>query len=519
MSTKQISSKAETWRALQALALEAAPLRISELVTDKSRLKKLTVSLNVIDVDFSKHLLTDEILTQLLTLAEASQVVAQAKQMVAGHIVNNSEKRAASHTAMRLPLASIPSDMVDHVKSERSKLQAVSNEIRDGTYVGVTGARITDIINIGIGGSDLGPKMVYEALRQYRDGPDVHFISNVDGAELQTLLAGLSAASTVVLISSKSFSTPETMLNASTAVAWLAKNLEIEAAESSPHCIAITANREAAIKLGIADSRIFTFMPSIGGRYSVWSSIGLPICISIGYENFLELLAGGAEADQHFIDAAPEENIPLLMGLIGVWYNNFLKLNTHAVIPYCQRLRLFVDHLQQLDMESNGKTASTQGIPVDHETGPIVWGQTGTNGQHAFFQLLHQGQTIVPVDFIGVTTDELSPSEHHRMLLANMIAQSEALMNGQNSDDHHRHYEGNKPSTTFLLQTLSPRSLGTLLALYEHKVFVQACIWDINPFDQWGVELGKQLATDILAGHGDHDPSTTQLLKKTGLID
>ena len=309
------------------------------------------------------------------------------------------------------------------------------------------------------------------------------------------------------------------MLNTKTAMAWLKDELNLQYPAASTHCIGITGSPQKAENFGIPPGQLLTFKDSVGGRYSTWSSIGFSACVAIGYEHFLAFLEGGAAMDQHFSDSSFEKNIPVISALLGIWYNNFLKAQSYAVVPYCQRLRLLVDHLQQLDMESNGKSATSDNQRSTLDTGPIVWGQTGTNGQHAFFQLLHQGQKLVPVDFIGVANDDLSNDEHHRILLVNMVAQAQALMNGKTGEDAHRFYPGNRPSTTMLIDELTPFNMGMLLALYEHKVYVQSIIWGTNAFDQWGVELGKQLTHDILEGDGEQDPSTRALLKKAGIID
>jgi len=522
MSTSTDTSSKSTkdpWAKLQALSVDANSIDIAEQLNNPGRLDRFSVDLGRLYVDLSKHAVTEEILQLLLDLAEESQVLEHARQMITGHPVNVSENRPVLHMGLRNPTPPLPDEFIEHVKDERAKLDSLSSQIRDGIWTGITGESITDVINIGIGGSDLGPKMVVQALREFHTGPKVHFISNVDGAEILSLLKTLNAASTLVVVSSKTFTTAETLLNAQTALDWLEAELDLSKSQGTVHCIAITSNHEKAQAFGIPEQQILTFPESIGGRYSVWSSIGFAICIALGFDNFKSFLMGAAKVDYHFLNSPPEKNAPLLMGLIGIWYNNFLNAQTHAVIPYCERLGLFVDHLQQLDMESNGKSSTLSGESVELETGPIVWGKTGTNGQHAFFQLLHQGTKLVPVDFIGTIHDELSKPEHHRVLLANMIAQSEALMTGQVNDDPHQQYPGNRPSSTLLLDKLNPESLGMLLALYEQKVFVQGAIWSINSYDQWGVELGKQLTNKILGGSNDHDPSTSELLSRTGLSD
>ncbi len=514
-----MATTSPAWTQLQSLAESVQDTNIASLVNHPARLDRFTLSLEGLYVDFSKHLVTDDVFDKLISLANDCDLKDHIDQLMSGATVNVSEGRAALHTALRDPGQELPDGFAEHVLAERKKMADLSEQIRSGSWTGSTGERITDIVNLGIGGSDLGPKMVTEALREFHDGPRIHFISNVDGAEILSLLPQLNAASTLIVICSKTFTTQETMLNAKTALAWIADELNLQDPAGSTHCIGITGSPDKAESFGISPGQLLTFKDSIGGRYSTWSSIGFSACVAIGYDRFREFLDGGASMDQHFRESSFEQNIPVITALLGVWYNNFLGAQSHAVIPYCQRLRLFVDHLQQLDMESNGKSATTDNQPVAVNTGPIVWGQTGTNGQHAFFQLLHQGRKLVPIDFIGVVNDNLSNGEHHRILLANMVAQAQALMNGKSGEDAHRFYPGNRPSTTLLLDELTPFNMGMLLALYEHKVFVQSVIWGINAFDQWGVELGKQLTNDILDGSGEQDLSTRALLTKAGLID
>ncbi|MFT7220262.1 MAG: glucose-6-phosphate isomerase [Candidatus Azotimanducaceae bacterium] len=514
-----MSNESNLWQQLQHLAVDSADISISELFADSGRVSAFSITLDELYFDFSKHRVTPAVMEQLLALAEDIGVIDQAKAMSMGAMVNPTESRPALHMALRRPNPALNPPFIDHIFTEREKLKDLSQQIRTGLWLGVTGKPITDVINIGIGGSDLGPRMACSALREYHDGPRVHFISNVDGAEIKSLLPTLDAERTLIIISSKSFTTQETMLNAATALDWLKGELNHEHPQSTSHCIAITSNTDRASAFGIADEQMLTFADAIGGRYSVWSSIGFSVCLAVGYDHFSDMLEGGALMDEHFLTAPPEKNMPLIMGLLGVWYQNFLGATSYAVVPYCQRLGEFVDHLQQLDMESNGQTATDPGETSSQMTGPIVWGQTGTNGQHAFFQLFHQGMHLIPVDFIGTIEDRLSSAEHHRLLNANLIAQSEALMAGQSSTDLHQNYEGNRPSSVLMLDSLTPKTLGMLLALYEHRVFVQARIWGINPFDQWGVELGKKLANNILNGEGKHDPSTSLLLQKTGLAD
>ncbi len=505
------------WRHLQSLAEGWNQINIAELVSEKARLKQFSMNEAGLFLDCSRHLVTSEILQALIALAESRDLKTKIEALMSGETVNVSEGRAALHTAMRNPGTELPDGFADHVLAERRKLEHLSEEIRSGNWTGHTGKPVTDVVNIGIGGSDLGPKMMTEALREFHDGPRIHFISNVDGAEILSLLPRLNPEQTLISICSKTFTTQETMLNAATALSWLGDALNIENPAASRHCVGITGSPDKAVEFGIPENQLLTFKDAIGGRYSSWSSIGFPACLAVGYQRFSEFLEGGAVMDRHFRETEFDRNMPVVMALLGIWYNNFLGAQSHAVIPYCQRLRLFVDHLQQLDMESNGKSATMDNEPASVDTGPIIWGQTGTNGQHAFFQLLHQGTKLVPVDFIGVVEDKLSNESHHRVLMANMIAQAQALMTGKSGEDAHRFYPGNRPSSVLLVDQLTPHNLGMLLALYEHKVYVQSVIWSINAFDQWGVELGKQLANHILDGSGEPDPSTRALLEKTGL--
>ena len=509
--------KTDSWKHLQALAGQAGSWRIAELCTDPERHQACVFDLGGIYADLSKHLITDEVRAQLIRLAEEADVMGLAAQMFRGEAINSSEARPVLHTACR------DSSLVDakrqrQIARQQARMRRISEAVGSGEWTLSTGKAVTDLVNIGIGGSDLGPKMACAALRDFSSA-DIrcHFISNVDGAEINHLLQSLNPETTAFIISSKTFTTAETLMNANTALGWLGDALGLERPSACTHVFGITADRRAATSFGIPEAQVLLFDESIGGRYSVWSAIGLPVAINIGYPAFSDMLRGAAEVDRHFLTAPLDRNLPVQMALTGIWYNNFLGYRSRAVIPYCQRLRLFVDHLQQLDMESNGKSATRNNTRTLVNTGPVLWGQTGTDGQHSFFQLLHQGRVIVPVDFIGVVNDRTSPDSHHRLLLANMIAQSEALMTGRASDSHHHHYAGNRPSSVILLDRLDPATLGKLLALYEHKVFVEGSIWNVNSFDQWGVELGKALARNILEGKGDHDPGTRELLRRTGL--
>lgn len=528
MNSKTYSPTATSaWSNLIAEANIAAEVRITDLfAADPQRADKFSVSTGELFLDFSKHLLTDKVWAELLNLAEQSPLQSHRTAMFAGEPINSTENRAVLHAALRAEPADANGDeareRIAQVKQQLQAVRAASDKIRAGQWLGSTGKAITDVVNIGIGGSDLGPKLACAALEEYsRPDINLHFISNVDGAEILTTLKKLNPETTLVALASKTFTTQETLLNAKTAIHWFKQSLGLDNAQNSSHFVGLTANPDNAIAYGIPKDQILEFAEWVGGRYSLWSSIGLSIAISIGFEQFEQMLMGAQEMDTHFQQAPLESNMPVIMALLGIWYSNFLKLETTAVIPYCERLLLLPSYLQQLDMESNGKATSLDGEPVDYDTGAILWGQTGTNGQHAFFQLLHQGTRIVPIDFIAAARDNLSNEEHHRVLLGNMLAQSSALMTGQEAPEgqQHRYYAGNKPSNTLLLKQLSPKNFGALIALYEHKVFVQGSIWNINSFDQWGVELGKKMANELLGENSENaelDPSTKALFAYIG---
>jgi len=515
------------WKSLEQQAEKAQHQNISGFFDQNpSRSSQMSVQCGEIFLDYSKNLVSDETWQALLELANQSPLEQHRAAMFSGEKVNTTEGRAVLHGALRAEIgdqrvasAAVESDQrVTLVKQQLVDVELVSEQIRSGQWLGSTGKAITDVVNIGIGGSDLGPKLACSALQEFAH-PDIklHFISNVDGAEILTTLKKLNPETTLVALASKTFTTHETLLNAKTARNWFAETLGLENAQSTRHFVGLTANRANALAYGIPADQILEFAEWVGGRYSLWSSIGLSIAISIGFEKFVEMLAGAREMDLHFQQAPLAENMPVIMALLGIWYSNFLDAQSTAVIPYCERLLLLPSYFQQLDMESNGKSTTLNGDSIDYQTGAILWGQTGTNGQHAFFQLLHQGTRMVPVDFIAAAVDNLSNEEHHRVLLGNMLAQASALMCGQDAPDGepYRYYPGNKPSNTLLLDTLSPKNFGALIALYEHKVFVQGSIWNINSFDQWGVELGKKMANQLLAsdnsGQAELDPSTTAL--------
>ena len=504
---------------LHSIADQMAGIRISDCFeSEPSRASDFRCTANGLVLDYSKHRINALSRQRLLELAKASELSADFDALTRGEAINITEERAALHTLLRGTRADENPQLHAEVKKTNAHLEQLVGQIHSGARSGFGHTPFTDVVNIGIGGSDFGPKMVCRALRSENDILHTHFVANVDPQDLDETLAALNPQSTLFIICSKSFTTEETLTNALRARAWL---LAAGASESdiNDHMIAVTTNLDAASSFGVGPENCFPMWDWVGGRYSLWSSIGLPIALSIGYEGFIELLEGAYEMDQHFLNAPLEQNMPVVMALIGIWYINFLGAETQAVIPYDQALHQLPAFLQQLDMESNGKSVDIEGNQVDYATGPIVWGQTGSNGQHAFFQLLHQGTRFVPIDFIGSLETDDQTSEHHFALLTNMLAQANAFMNGDHSDGllEYQTCPGNRPSNVILLDRISPRSLGALIALYEHKVFVQGAIWNINSFDQWGVQLGKRLANEISQNIDestkDYDQSTQGLMK------
>jgi len=470
-------------------------------------------------LDYSKNRINDDSLRHLFDLADACDLRTHILAMFEGEAINTTENRAVLHTALRTQgeahVQVAGHDVIPDIRAVRARTHAFATAVREGRWLGHTGQAIHDVVNIGIGGSDLGPLMVCEALRPYADGPRVHFVSNVDSLHLLQTLKGLDPASTLFIVASKTFTTVETLTNAQSARRWLVEALGSEAAVAK-HFAAISTNREKVTEFGIDAENMFGFWDWVGGRYSLWSAIGLPIEIAIGPERFDELLAGAAGMDLHFRTAPLKENLPVILALLGIWNVNFLGFTSQVIAPYNQTLYRLPAYLQQLDMESNGKHVRVEGETVSYGTGPVIWGEPGINGQHAYFQLLHQGSRIIPVDFILALSQPGQTDPHRRTLIASCLAQSSALMSGKTAAEvraemqargveaaqietllPHRVFDGNRPSNTLLLKDLSPRSLGALIALYEHKVFVQGSIWGINSFDQWGVELGKQLAVGL----------------------
>ncbi len=534
------------WSQLSGLAKKHRTPAIKTLFQeDWDRFIKFSVEGAGIFLDFSKNRITDESFNLLIELAHESNLAEKIDQLFSGDWVNNTEKRPALHMACRakglleegFPEEGFPEEVIEKVLAEKSKMREFVSRVHSGQWTGETGERITDIVNLGIGGSDLGPHMVIDALRADWTGHlKAHFVSNIDGAALEQVLNQLDPTKTLFILASKSFSTQETLQNAKTARDWLVKKLGPKATEK--HFIAITSKPKLAEQFGMKASSCFEMWDFVGGRYSLWSAIGLPIALMIGMDNFEQLLSGARAMDQHFKDSDFNQNLPVILAMLGVWYRNLWNFETHAVLPYDDRLGLFPSYLQQLDMESNGKRVSQSGKTLHWQTGPVIWGGVGTNGQHAFHQLLHQGTSVIPADFILVKTPHHHLKDHHEILLSHGLAQMQALMNGKTEDEAYRELVdsgmnpseaqtlaphkviiGNKPCNAIVLNKLTPEALGALIALYEHKVFVQSVIWGINPFDQWGVELGKQLAGPLLKSlhdkkSEDFDASTNGLIRR-----
>jgi glucose-6-phosphate isomerase len=527
------------WQALETHYPKIRKLHLRELFADDAkRGERMATEAVGIYFDYSKHLITDETLRLLLQLAEESGLRARVDAMFRGEKINVTEKRAVLHVALRAPeghsIMEEGKDVVLQVRAVLARMAGFSNRVRSGEWKGHTGKSIRNVINIGIGGSDLGPVMAYEALRHYSQRDlTFRFVSNVDGTDFAEATHDLDAEETLFIISSKTFTTLETMTNAHTARDWLLKTLKYPAAVAR-HFVAVSTNAVEVTKFGIDAANMFEFWDWVGGRYSMDSAIGLSTMIAIGPDHFRAMLHGFHQMDEHFRTAPFERNLPMLMGLIGLWNNNFFGAQTVAVFPYEQYLKRFPAYLQQLTMESNGKHVTLAGTEVDYQTGPIYWGEPGTNGQHSFYQLIHQGTKLIPCDFIGFLRPLNPLGRHHDLLIANMFAQAEALAFGKTSQEvlaegtpawlaPHRTFEGNRPSSTILLERLTPEALGKLIALYEHSVFTQGAIWGIDSFDQWGVELGKALAARIIpelepaAEHElTHDSSTNELIRRYG---
>lgn len=480
---------------------------------DPNRVQKLSITWKDFRVDYSKNRITDKTVALLLELAGESRLKEAIDKQFEGEAINETENREVLHTALR---ASTPQK---EVKDVLQKMEKLSTRVLDGSWKGYTGKAITDVVNIGIGGSDLGPRMATDALKYYKTPLNVHFISNVDGDQSAELTQRLSPETTLIIIVSKSFRTQETLRNAHLFKDWFLKSGAEK--DIAKHFVAVSSNTEAAVTSGIAKENVLPMWDWVGGRFSVWSAVGLSLCCAIGFDNFKKFLRGAQQMDTHFQATPLHENIPVILGLLSVWYNNFFEAETEAILPYSHYLERLVPYLQQAIMESNGKSISRDGKHVNYQTGNIIWGSTGTNAQHAFFQLLHQGTKLVPCEFIGYKHPLHGNTVNHNQLMANFFGQTEALMKGKTKEEVEaewtnlsgkeraklapfKEFEGNKPSTTILMEKLTPESFGSLIALYEHKIFVQGVIWNIFSYDQWGVEYGKQLATTILA-YLDHD--------------
>jgi len=531
----------DQFAALKTHAEAILPLQMRDLFdADAERFNRFSLTVDGMTLDYSKNRIVPATMDLLIALARAAEVETWRGRMFAGLPINATENRAVLHVALRdrsgTPYRVDGIDVTAGIADVLIRVGTFADSIRDGLTRGATGERITDVVNIGIGGSDLGPAMVTLALAPYHDGPRLHFVSNVDGAHIHDTLKTLNPATTLFLIASKTFTTMETMTNAATARAWLVAALGETAV--SAHFAAISTAISRVEAFGIASNRIFGFWDWVGGRYSVWSAIGLPVAIAIGSKRFEEFLAGGHAMDRHFQTAPLERNLPVILALIGIWYRNILAFPTQAVIPYDQRLSRFAAHLQQLDMESNGKGVCKDGSAVTMASGPVIWGEPGTNGQHAFFQLIHQGTEVIPVDFLLAAEPHEHLSDHHAKLIANCLAQGQALMRGKTAEEvhielesqglepqaiarlaPHKIFPGNRPSNTLIYKILDPFTLGRLLALYEHKVFVQGVIWDVNSFDQWGVELGKQLASALIPVVKGEAPTTGLDSSTAGLVE
>ncbi len=537
-------SQTEAWKALQQHFEQMKNVHLRDLFEqDKERFTAFSATFDQqILVDYSKNRITAETLAKLQALAQETDLASAIRSMLSGEKINRTEDRAVLHIALRnrsnTPIMVDGEDVMPQVNAVLAKMKSFSERIIGGEWQGYTGKTITDVVNIGIGGSDLGPYMVTEALKAYKNHLNMHFVSNVDGTHIAETLKTLNPETTLFLIASKTFTTQETMTNAHTARRWFLESA-VDETHVAKHFAALSTNEHEVSKFGIDPQNMFEFWDWVGGRYSLWSAIGLSIALSIGYENFEQLLSGAHAMDKHFAQTDFEQNIPVLLALIGIWYNNFFGAETEAILPYDQYMHRFAAYFQQGNMESNGKYIDRNGDPVDYQTGPIIWGEPGTNGQHAFYQLIHQGTKLIPCDFIAPAISHNPVGDHHRKLLSNFFAQTEALafgktqaqveaeftQAGKSAEDvanvvPFKVFEGNRPTNSILLREITPFSLGALIAMYEHKIFVQGAILNIFSFDQWGVELGKQLANRILPELHDeaavisHDSSTNGLINR-----
>lgn len=531
--------KTISWKALEKhfdeIHLQSMKQMFQE---DASRAEKFSIHWNDFLVDFSKNRINDQTLKLLLNLAEEMKLKSAISSYFEGETINKTEDRAVLHTALRASESSVIEvngiNIVPEIVEVKSKIKNFTNEITSGIRKGYTGKQFTDVVNIGIGGSDLGPAMVVEALQYYQNHLNLHFISNIDGDHVQELFKKINPETTLFVIVSKTFTTQETLTNSETIRQWFLKSASQK--DVAKHFVAVSTNIQKVTEFGIATENVFPMWDWVGGRFSLWSAVGLSISLSVGYENFEDLLKGANEMDEHFRTADFDQNIPIILALLSIWYNNFFDAESEAIIPYSQYLQKLTPYLQQGIMESNGKSVDRNGDQVNYQTGTIIWGEPGTNSQHAFFQLIHQGTKLIPTDFIGFLKPLHGNANHHDKLMSNFFAQTEALLNGKSEDQVRAEFkkidystgraeflipfkifDGNKPTNTILIEKLSPKTLGSLIAMYEHKIFVQGVIWNIFSYDQWGVELGKQLASSILEEINsevlnNHDSSTTSLL-------
>ncbi len=515
----------QAWKALLSHYREISNVHMKEMFAgDSGRAQTFSIAEHDLLFDYSKNRVNSNTMDLLLQLFDECKVDEAIKAMFSGEKINETEQRAVLHTALR-DLSSKPvfvdgKDVKPDIERVRCQMRSFCGKIHSGDWKGFSGKRIRYIVNIGIGGSDLGPVMVTETLKPYWvDGISAYFVSNVDGTHIAETLKKIQPEETLFIIASKTFTTQETMANAHTARSWFLKQGAKES-DIEKHFVAVSTNGEAVKQFGISTDNMFEFWDWVGGRYSLWSAIGLSIACTIGYENFENLLAGAKRADDHFTEKQPSKNIPVVMALLGIWYRNFFGYTSEAILPYDQYMHRFPAYFQQGNMESNGKRVNREGDPISYSTGPVIWGEPGTNGQHAFYQLLHQGTDIIPCDFIAPAQTHNLVGEHHSLLLSNFFAQTEALMLGSDSTDTNKVFPGNRPTNSFLIKKITPETLGMLIAFYEHKIFVQGVIWNIFSFDQFGVELGKVLAKNILREMAsedpgmDHDSSTLLLLEQ-----
>ncbi|PID47150.1 MAG: glucose-6-phosphate isomerase [Proteobacteria bacterium] len=536
-------TESAAWKILAEHHQQCKQLHMRDLfASDPQRFEKYSIQQGSLLFDYSKNRISDETLPLLMSLARQSELEAWRERLFSGAKINNTEERAVLHVALRnranAPIECDGKDVMPAVNVELDKMRRFSERVRSGEWKGFSGKAITDIVNIGIGGSDLGPNMICTALKPYASSSlNVHFVSSVDAMQITQTLSNLDVETTLFIIASKTFTTQETLTNANTAKAWFLNQAGTSEADIAKHFVAVSTNSEAVAAFGIDTHNMFRFWNWVGGRYSLWSAVGLSIILFIGMDNYEQLLEGAHSMDQHFRTAPLEQNIPVVMAMLGIWYYNFFGAESQAILPYDHNLRLLPAYLEQADMESNGKSVTRDGYAVDYSTGPIVWGAEGINGQHAFYQLIHQGTRIIPADFIASVQSQADLQHHTDILASNFLAQTEALMRGRSLEETqqilnglgisetaaatrlpHMYFEGNQPTNSIVMDKLTPYNLGSLVAAYEHKIFVQGVVWNVNSYDQWGVELGKQLAKDILqeietgTNRFEHDSSTKGLL-------